>query len=96
MSSGGTTPATTVIMKWDREKAVCEAAAIARIQAPYAPIQRASLQAARLIEAAMDVCGADDLKALDCLMEARRALSPLVDRRILPVVQAPDDDTAAS
>lgn len=87
-------------MKWDREKAVCEAAAIARIQAPYSPIQRASLQAARLIEAAMHACGADDLKAMDCLLEARRALSPVVDRRCPraedPEMKDPDKDTAAS
>lgn len=80
-------------MKWDKEKALSEKAAIVRIPAPHTPIEKASLQAARLIEAAMDSCGADDLRALDCLMEARRALSPIVDRRCPPA--SPDKDTAA-
>lgn len=81
-------------MKWDKEKAICEKAAIVRIPGPHTPIEKAALQAARLIEAAMDACGADDLKALDSLMEARRALSPIVDRRCPPA--SPDTETAAS
>lgn len=60
---------------------VSEAPTIARIGGPYSPIQRAGLQAARLIELAMDACGKDDLKSLECLLEARRALSPMVDGR---------------
>ena len=84
-----------MIMKWDKEKAICEKAAIVRIAGPHTPIQKASLQAARLIEAAMDTCGAEDLKALDCLMDARRALSPIVDRRCPPAAASPDEETAA-
>lgn len=72
-------------MKSDKGKAVRNPAGIACITAPYSPIQRASLAAARLIEAAMDACGAEDLKALERLMDARRALSPIVDRRIVPI-----------
>ena len=58
-----------------------EAAALISLPPPHSPIETASLRAARLIEAAMDACGAADLKKLDCLLDARRALSPLVDRR---------------
>ncbi len=82
-----------MVMKWNMEKAIREKAGIVRIPAPHTPVQKAALHAARLIEAAMDACGADDLKALDCLMEARRALSPIVDRRCPPA--RPDEDTAA-
>jgi hypothetical protein len=80
-------------MKWDKDKAIFEKAAIVRVPGPHTPIEKASLQAARLIEAAMASCGADDLKALDCLMEARRAMSPIVDRRCPPA--KPGADTAA-
>lgn len=82
-------------MKWDRQKVICDAAALASIKPPHSPIQRASLQAARLIEAAMYACGRDDLKALECLLEARRALSPMVDRRTPPppASRKPDTET---
>lgn len=47
---------------------------------PAADIKNASVMAARLIEAAISMCREDDLAALDCLMDARRALSPIVDK----------------
>jgi len=81
-------------MKSDEGKAVRNAAGIACIAAPYSSIERASLAAARLIEAAMDACGAEDIKALERLMDARRALSPIVDRRIVPI-EDPNKDKAA-